>query len=101
MVLKKVKSYQTVVVEKDVSISFKCDICGRVITLDSDYDITYKNKVSDHMAVVKYGHPSGGHDSRTIYEVLHCCSSDCVFKAIKKVPFDAKISIPMGDYFIK
>lgn len=94
---------RTITQEKvvEVPVALKCDICGRVVELESKYDLEYRSKVSDQMAVVKYGHPGGGLSNDTVCEELHCCSTECVTKAIKRVPFDATITIPMSEKFIK
>lgn len=89
------------IVFKEIPVRYKCDICGREFELIDDYDLEYESDVSKQMSVVRYGHPSGGFRDDTIYEELHCCSSECVLKAIKKVPFDATITIPMSENFIK
>lgn len=96
MILKTIKQERIV----EVPVAFKCDICGMIVEIQDEYELKYQNKVSDQMAVVKYGHPGGGHGG-DVEEELHCCSTECVTKAIKRVPFDATITIPMSKSFKK
>lgn len=92
------KTVERTVTEK-IPVAFMCDICERVIEISGDFDLKYRNKVSDHMAVVKYGTPThGGPDAST---ELHCCSTHCLISVIKRIPYDATITIPMGEKFIK
>ena len=97
MILKTIK--QTITV--DVPTEIKCDVCGNIVAITSEYELKSKNKASDHMAVVTYGYPSGGFSNNVILHKLHCCCTNCVAAAIKKVPFDATITIPMSDKFKK
>lgn len=99
MILKTIKQEKTIEIE--IPVAFQCDICGKIIEIHDEYELKYYNKVADQMAVVKYDHPSGGFRDDTVYEELHCCSSECVAKAIKRVPFRATITIPMSKGFIK
>ena len=80
-------------------IKFQCDICKSIYKLENDYDIKYHSELNYQMAVLEYYFPldKGGDGKGEI----HCCSTNCLAKAIKRVPFNAKITIPMGGFYKK
>lgn len=88
---------QTKIEEKP--IKFQCDVCKRVFELTDEYDIKYYSDLKYQMAVLEYYYPldKGGDGN----DIIHCCSTDCLAKAIKTIPFDAKITIPMRGFYKK
>lgn len=79
-------------------VEFQCDICKSVFKLEKEYDIKYRSNVEQQMAVIKYDEPAG-YDYCQIEK--HCCSTDCLVKAIQGVPFGAKITIPIDGFYKK
>lgn len=84
---------------KKCPVEFQCDICKSVYKIKDEYDIKYHSDLKHQMAVLEYYYPlDKGGDGK---DEIHCCSTDCLAKAIKRVPFDAKITIPMGGFYKK
>ena len=80
-------------------IKFQCDVCKSVFELTDEYDIKYHSYLEYQMAVLEYYYPlNNGGDGK---DVIHCCSTDCLAKAIKAIPFNAKITIPMSGFYKK
>lgn len=90
---------ETVKREVDIPIMFKCDICGKVVKLENEYDIKYNSKVEKIMATIKYEVPTGGYCESAEKIEKHCCSATCVRKAISSIPYGGKITIPNSKYF--
>ena len=87
---------QTKIEEKP--IKFQCDVCKSVFELTDEYDIKYHSHLEHQMAIIRYDIPS--QYGYTEIE-KHCCSTECVATAIKQVPFNAKITIPVGGFYKK
>ena len=87
--------YTRVVEQVEVPVEFQCDICNDTFRLEHAYDRHYLGSAEKQMAVVKYGYPSGM-GGQEVTKELHCCSPECLCEAIKKIPCDAKITIPVS-----
>ena len=79
-------------------VEFQCDICKSVFKLEKEYDIKYRSNVEQQMAVINYSEPAGYDYCQT---EKHCCSTDCLVKAIQGVPFGAIITIPIDGFYKK
>ena len=86
---------------KEIPIVFQCDICRSIFELDNEYDIKYNADVKKQMAVINYSYPTGSWGQYDTEDEIHCCSTECLAKAIKQVPFDAKITIPIRGFYKK
>ena len=88
---------QTKIEERPVE--FRCDICGSVYKIEDEYDIKYHADLRQQMAVLEYYFPSDkGGDCK---DEIHCCSTECLTKAIKRIPFSANITIPAFGFYKK
>lgn len=74
---------------------FQCDICKSVFELKDELSIKYNSDVKSQMAVLEY-YSENRHKNN-----VHCCSTECLSKAIKEVPYEAKISIPVSGFYRK
>ena len=79
-------------------VKFQCDVCKAVFELTDKFDLVHSSDVEHQMAVVRYSTPAGFGDHD--FEV-HCCSPSCLFEVVKKIPFDASITIPCDGFYHK
>lgn len=84
---------------KRIPVEFQCDVCKAVYKLEDEYNIKYNADVKEQMAVVSYSYPAGNWGNYEEESEIHCCSNDCLAKAIKKVPFSAHITIPVDGFY--
>ena len=80
-------------------VEFQCDICKSIYKIKDEFDIKYHADLKQQMAILEYYYPlDKGGDGK---DEIHCCSTECLAKAIKRVPFDAKITIPICGFYKK